>query len=221
MQHRNTPDPDTRVSPAHILFGRPIKDFMPIKPYNFMPQKGWRLAQEDREEALRVRYCRGKERLSEHIKKLPKLSVGVRVLIQNQCGTPKVAKRWDRSGVVLEVMRYDKYKVKVDGSGRITMGNRQLLRKVLPYQPQQPVQRAKVKTDLEVQGDGAVDMGLRKEWEQVQTMQEQVQQEQTTQEHVRPEQVQQEQTMQEHVQQEEVQQGQVQQETRRSGRQDS
>ena len=203
MQHRNTPDPDTGVSPAHILFGRPIKDFMPIKPYNFMPQKGWRLAQEDREEALRVRYCRGKERLSEHIKKLPKLSVGVRVLIQNQCGTPKVAKRWDRSGVVLEVMRYDKYKVKVDGSGRITMGNRQLLRKVLPYQPQQPVQRTQVKTDLEVQGDGAVDMGLREEWEQVQTMQEQVQQEQT---------------MQQQVRQEEVQQGQVQQETRRSGR---
>ena len=61
-----------------------------------------------------------------------KLSVGERVLIQNQCGTPKVAKRWDRSGVVLEVMGYDKYKVKVNSSGRITMRNRQFLRKVLP-----------------------------------------------------------------------------------------
>ena len=26
MQHSNTPDPDTGLSPAHIQFGRPIKD---------------------------------------------------------------------------------------------------------------------------------------------------------------------------------------------------
>jgi hypothetical protein len=175
MQHRNTPDPDTGLSPAQVLFGRPVKDFMPIIPGKFRPQEGWRLVQEDREKALRLRYCRGKEKWSEHTKKLPKLSVGDRVLIQNQMGTPKVAKRWDRSGVVLEVEDYDKYKVRVDGSGRLTQRNRQFLRQVTPYQPLQPVHRAQVQTDPEegvrqtgakqVQDDNTVDWGTREDQE--------------------------------------------------------
>ena len=147
MQHRNTPDPDTGTSPAEVLFGHPIRDFMPIKPGKFRPQEGWRLAEEDREKALRIRYCRGKEIWSEHTKKLPRLSVGDRVLIQNQWGTPKMAKRWDRSGVVLEVGDYDQYKVKVDGSGRVSTRNRRFLRKVQPYQPRQPAQRAQTQLD--------------------------------------------------------------------------
>ena len=172
MQHRNTPDPDTGLSPAQVLFGRPVKDFMPVMPGKFRPQEGWRMAQEDREKALRVRYHRGKEKWSEHTKILPKLSVGDRVLIQNQWGTPKVARRWDRSGMVLEAEGYDQYKVRVDGSGRITVRNRQFLRKVTPYQQQQPVPRVQLQTDPE-EGEGqagtqqdqardrAVDMGLR------------------------------------------------------------
>ena len=54
LQHRNTPDPDTGVSPAQVLFGRSIKDFMPIQAYKFKPQEGWSLAQEDREKALQL-----------------------------------------------------------------------------------------------------------------------------------------------------------------------
>ena len=124
------------------------------------------------------------ERWFEHTEKLPKLSVGDRVLIRNQCRTRKVVKRWDRSGVVLEVMEYDKYRVKVDGSGRTTMRSRQFLRKVLPYQPQQPMHRAQVQTDLEVQGNGVVDRAFREEQDQVKTMQDQVEEEQTMQEQV-------------------------------------
>ena len=180
MQHRNTPDPDTGLSPAQVLFGRPVKDFMPIKPGKFRPQEGWRLAQEDREKALRVRYCRGKERWSEHTKKLPKLSVGDRVLIQNQYGTPKIARRWDKSGVILEVEDYDQYKVKVDGTGRVTVRNRRFLRRIIPYQPQQPVHRAQVQTEPEEevrqtgaqqrQADRVGDSLTRARWGQEQTV---------------------------------------------------
>ena len=121
MQQCNTPDPDTGLSPAQVLFGRPVKDFMPIFSGKIRPQEGWRLGQEDREKVLRVRYS--KENLSEHTKKLPKLSAGYNVMIQYQWRTPKVAKRWDRSGVVLKVENYDKsgpitqsqyFKVKTD-----------------------------------------------------------------------------------------------------------
>ena len=58
------------------------------------------LAQEDREKAFRLRYCRWKEKWSEHTKLLPWLAVGDTVLIQNKWGTPKMANRWDRSGLV-------------------------------------------------------------------------------------------------------------------------
>ena len=58
-----------------------------------------------------------------------------------------MAKRWDRSGVLLEVGDYDQYKVKVDGSGRVSTRNRRFLRKVQPYQPRQPAQRAQTQLD--------------------------------------------------------------------------
>ena len=47
-------------------------------------------------------------------------------------------------GVVLEVGEYDQYQIKVDGTGRITTRKRRFLRKVQPYQPQQPVHRAQL-----------------------------------------------------------------------------
>ena len=53
-----------------------------------------------------------------------------RVLLQNQHG-PNPTK-WDRSGLVVEPLGYDQYRVKVDGSGRLTLRNRRFLR---PYTP--------------------------------------------------------------------------------------
>ena len=138
LAHRNTPDPDTEASPAQVLFGRPIRDLIPILPGKFQPQLGWRLAREERERALRVRYCKGKEAWSEHTKSLPVLVVGEKVLVQNQAGTPKIAKRWDRSGVILEVRKFDQYLIKIDGSGRISLRNRRFLRRVTPYQSRKP-----------------------------------------------------------------------------------
>ena len=45
---------------------------------------------------------------------------------------------------MLGVGEYDQYQIKVDGTGRITTRNRRFLRKVQPYQPQQPVHRAQL-----------------------------------------------------------------------------
>ena len=59
-------------------------------------------------------------------------------MIQNQHGAGKTAKRWDRTGLVLEDLGFNKYRVKVDGSGRITDRNRQFLRKFTPVTPSMP-----------------------------------------------------------------------------------
>lgn len=41
LQYRNTPDHDTGLSPADCLFGRPIRDFIPIHLGKYLPHKTW------------------------------------------------------------------------------------------------------------------------------------------------------------------------------------
>ena len=62
------------------------------------------------------------------------LSVGDHVRIQNQVGNHP--RKWDKTGIVIEVCQYHQYVVRVDGSGRITIRNRKFLRKYTPvYKP--------------------------------------------------------------------------------------
>ena len=59
-------------------------------------------------------------------------------MLQNQHGAGKVARRWDRTGLVLDDLGHNKYCVKVDGSGRVTDRNRQFLRQFTPVTQTQP-----------------------------------------------------------------------------------
>merc|ERR1712218_276333 len=138
MQHRNTPDSEYGLSPAQLIFGRPVKDFLPIKPGNFSPSEVWVDCRQKRELAMKTRFSRGLERWSEHSRNLPPLSLGQRVLVQNQHGAGKTAQRWDRSGTVIEDLGHNKYRIRVDGSGRVTDRNRQFLRKFSSVTPTEP-----------------------------------------------------------------------------------
>ena len=131
LQYRNTPDPDTGLSPAEIIFGRQIRDFTPVLPGKYKPRDGWVRTLERREEALSRRHVKDHERWSEHTKRLPPLKVGDNVFIQNQEGNHP--RRWEKSGLVVEVKQHNQYVVKNDGSGRTTMRNRKFLRKFTPY----------------------------------------------------------------------------------------
>ena len=42
LQYRNTPDKETKLSPAQCLFSRPIRDFIPIHPGRYKPHPTWR-----------------------------------------------------------------------------------------------------------------------------------------------------------------------------------
>ena len=134
LQYRNTPDPTTKLSPAMCIFGRPTKDLIPILPGKYQPHQTWKESLLLREEALRHRHMSQQEKWSEHTRALTPLRVGDRVRLQNQTGPHP--NKWDRTGVVIEVRQFHQYLIRVDGSGRQTLRNRQFLRKYIPvYQP--------------------------------------------------------------------------------------
>ena len=141
LQLRNTPDPDCHLSPAQIIFGRPLRDSLTFvnkleKFSNPHVRPLWRHAWAAKEEALRTRMARTTESLKAHSKPLRPLSIGERVFLQNQQGNHPT--KWDRSGTVVESPGYDQYRVKVDGSGRLTLRNRRFLRAYTPATPSLP-----------------------------------------------------------------------------------
>ena len=131
--HRNTPCPITGLSPAQVIFGRVLRDALPLQPGKFVPRQDWRLAADKRAEAYSQRKFDMQDRLTHGSRHLPPLKVGDHVLIQEQHGNNP--KQWNKSGVVVEVGTHDSYFVSVGGSRQVTKRNRQFLRKIQP-QPQ-------------------------------------------------------------------------------------
>ena len=138
LQLRNTPDLDCNISPAQIIFGRPLRDTLSFvnqleKFSNPHVRPLWRQAWDAKEQALRSRITRTTETLKEHSRPLPPLALGQKVFLRNQHGTSPT--KWDRSGIVVESLGHDQYRVKVDGSGRLTLRNRRFLRAYTPASP--------------------------------------------------------------------------------------
>ena len=132
LQYQNSPATDTKLSPAMCIFGRPIRDL--ILPGCYRPRPIWHETLEAREEALRNCHMKAMERWSEHTKRLTLLIVGGKVRIQNQTGPHSL--KWDKAGQVVKVRQFDKYVVRVDGSGCVILRNRRFLRKYIPiFQP--------------------------------------------------------------------------------------
>ena len=78
LQLRNTPDPDCKLSPAQVLFGRPLRDAFSFlnrcpKFQNLEIQPLWREAWAAKEEALRTRFAQSVEKLNLHTRQLPSL----------------------------------------------------------------------------------------------------------------------------------------------------
>ena len=129
--YRNAIDPDTKASPAMIVFGRQIRDPIPVVMGRYCPHPTWSETLDHREKALAKRHSREREKWEQHTKTLPALRVGDRVYVQNQVGNHP--RRWERTGTVVEVRQFHQYVIKVDGSGRLTLRNRQYLRKFIPF----------------------------------------------------------------------------------------
>ena len=135
LQFRNTPDPSNGISPEEIIFGRPLPDSLPFHPRsqvfnNTSVRPIWRDMWAKREDTLRTRLTKQSENLRKNTKHLLPLQQGDHCHIQNQNG--RFPRKWDKTGVVVQVNENDQYTVKVHGKGRLTLRNRKYLRK---YQP--------------------------------------------------------------------------------------
>eukprot|EP00794_Sanderia_malayensis_P001789 gene1789-1993_t len=93
----------------------------------------WRQARTAKADALRTRISRTAEILRTHSRSLCPLTAGDPVFLQNQQGHN--ANKWDRSGLVVDSLGHDQYRVKVDGSGRLTLRNCRFLRSYTPVSP--------------------------------------------------------------------------------------
>ena len=94
------------------------------------------LTQEWIEKALARRQEQKKEVLSEHTKKVNELKVGESLLVLNQMG--RHARKWDSLSVVVELLPFQQYQVKLDKLGQVSLRNRRLIGKmmVLEYRKQ-------------------------------------------------------------------------------------
>ena len=132
LQLRNTPDPDCRISPAEIVFGKPLRDNLLFSDYlnRARYSQHWQHAWQAKEEALRARFIRTSEDLNKHARPIPPLVPGDKCFVQNQTG--QHANKWYHTGTVVEVLPHDKYGVVIDGSGRVTYRNRRFLKQYTP-----------------------------------------------------------------------------------------
>ena len=126
LSYRNTKDPVTKFSPALAVFGRQVRDGLPILKGKYNPHETWKELLDHREKAMAKRHVAMHEAWNEHTKKLLPLKMGDRVFVQNQTGNHP--RRWERTGIIVEVKDFDQYSVRIDGTGRHTLRNRKFLR---------------------------------------------------------------------------------------------
>ena len=132
LQHRNTPCAITGLSPAQIVFGRVLRDFLPLQPGKFIPRKEWRQAADTRAAAYAKRIMSKTTYLSQGSRLSKPLQLGQRVMIQDQNKASPTFKQWTRTGVIVNLGHHDDYHVSIDGSRLITKRNRQFLRPIQP-----------------------------------------------------------------------------------------
>ncbi len=125
LAYRNTPAPDTKMSPASLVLGRPIRDLLPTLQANLQPPP--HTSEGRRRAAMDKRKSTAQSRWSEHTSGLTPLKRGDAVYVQNKHGNHPG--KWDHTGTVVEVLQYHQYTVRMDGNGRLTTRNRQHLRR--------------------------------------------------------------------------------------------
>ena len=124
LQYRNTPIQGIGLSPAQLLLHRRLRDSIPSQSFLYKPYPEWIAAAQRRELILQKRNAKLVERYNRHTHNLCPLQAGDNVTIQNPLN-----RRWNTTGKIISALPERQYKIRVDGSGRITLRNRRFLKK--------------------------------------------------------------------------------------------
>ena len=128
LQYRNTPIAETGLSPAQMLLHRQLRDHVPSHPKLYRPSRSWVISATDRERAFEKRNAEMRSRYDSTAHQLAPLVPQTRVMVQTK-------RKWDRSGIVVEVLPHRQYRVRIDGSGRVVLRNRRYLKPATGARP--------------------------------------------------------------------------------------
>lgn len=129
LQYRNTPIQGFGVSPAQLLFCRDLRDFVPSHPQHYRLNNKWIELADKREAMLSDRNNRIAKLYNKHAHSLKPLQLGIPVLVQNKHDKRHMNK-WNLSGRIVEILPHRQYKVRLDGSGRVSLRNRKHIKPV-------------------------------------------------------------------------------------------
>ena len=126
LQYHNTPLHGFPMSPAQLLFGRPLADFLPMNPKAYSLHPHWVEQLKLREKAVAASQERTKQQYNRTAHPLKPLKVGQRVVIQNK--TKRHYNKWNRTGTIVAALPFRQYQVKLDETGHITLRNRKFIK---------------------------------------------------------------------------------------------
>ena len=129
LAYRNTPLKGCEASPAQLMLGRNIRDFVPAPSSGYRVSSKWAHFLRQREVAILKNNAKVVQQ-TEHRLSLGDLTVGTEVRCQNTRNN-----EWDRVGTIVECCGFRQYQVRMHGSGRIALRNRIHLRKILFAKP--------------------------------------------------------------------------------------
>ena len=133
LQYLNTPLRGIDKSPAQLATGRQLRDGVPALKQHYKVDINWRKTLRDRELTLAKEHKDTIAKKSAQRKFLP-IQPGTKVRVQNQANH-----EWDRTGTVVEALKYRQYTIRLDGSGRLSRRNRTHLKPIDRPTPTTPL----------------------------------------------------------------------------------
>ena len=125
LQYHNTPLRDSPMSPAQLLFGRALADFLPVNPKAYKLHPYWSEEVKKRQVKRTTQHKSLTARYNIGTRALRPLSIGQNVLVQHH-----TTKRWSRPALILKVLPHRKYQLQMQDTGNISYRNRRFIKPV-------------------------------------------------------------------------------------------
>ena len=125
LQYHNTPLQDGFMSPAQLLFGRPLCDFLPMNPKAYCLHPYWADQVRKSQAARQLHHEKLTRRYNFGTRTLKPLEIAQEVVIQDQV---RGSKRWNRTGIIIECLPNRQYKIRLHDTGNTTIRNRRFLK---------------------------------------------------------------------------------------------